>query len=86
MTAILVAAHSGYVRFNPILGSKDLALVINAQKRPGDLILIDGELTAGSSLLFYTEQKARLRHALRAEGLVEVTLGFDYEGTKIVAG
>ncbi|HXJ20054.1 MAG TPA: galactokinase [Polyangia bacterium] len=40
----------------------------------------------GGFLLFYTEQKARLRHALRAEGLVEVTLGFDYEGTKIVAG
>ncbi|HXU62621.1 MAG TPA: galactokinase, partial [Polyangia bacterium] len=40
----------------------------------------------GGFLLFYTEQKARLRNALRAEGLVEVTLGFDYEGTKIVSG
>jgi 4-amino-4-deoxy-L-arabinose transferase-like glycosyltransferase len=60
MTAMLVAAHSGYVRFNPILGSKDLALTINAQKRPGDLILIDGELTSGSSLLFYTREPALL--------------------------
>jgi 4-amino-4-deoxy-L-arabinose transferase-like glycosyltransferase len=59
-TAILLAAHQGYVRFNPILGSKDLALAINAQKRPGDLILIDGELTSGSSLLFYTRQPALL--------------------------
>ncbi|HEY1745082.1 MAG TPA: glycosyltransferase family 39 protein, partial [Granulicella sp.] len=58
--AILLAAHQGYVRFNPILGSKDLALAINAQKRPGDLILIDGELTSGSSLLFYTRQPALL--------------------------
>jgi hypothetical protein len=56
MTAILLATHEAYVRFNPILGSKDLALVINAQKRPGDLILIDGELTSGSSLLFYTRE------------------------------
>jgi 4-amino-4-deoxy-L-arabinose transferase-like glycosyltransferase len=59
-TAMLLAAHSGYVRFNPILGSKDIALVINAQRRPGDLIAIDGELTSGSSLLFYTEQPALL--------------------------
>jgi 4-amino-4-deoxy-L-arabinose transferase-like glycosyltransferase len=60
MTAILVAAHEGYVRFNPILGSKDIALAINAQKQPGDLILIDGELTSGSSLLFYTREPALL--------------------------
>jgi D-glycero-alpha-D-manno-heptose-7-phosphate kinase len=38
----------------------------------------------GGFLLFYTEQKARLRAALRGAGLVEVKLGFDYEGTKIV--
>ena len=60
MTAILVAAHEGYVRFNPILGSKDIALAINAQKQSGDLILIDGELTSGSSLLFYTREPALL--------------------------
>ena len=60
MTAILVAAHEGYVRFNPILGSKDIALAINAQKHSGDLILIDGELTSGSSLLFYTREPAYL--------------------------
>ncbi len=60
MTAVLFAAHEGYVRFNPILGSEDIALAINAQKRPGDLILIDGELTSGSSLLFYTREPAYL--------------------------
>jgi 4-amino-4-deoxy-L-arabinose transferase-like glycosyltransferase len=60
MAAILVAAHQGYVRFNPILGSENLALAINAQKQPGDLILIDGELTSGSSLLFYTREPALL--------------------------
>jgi 4-amino-4-deoxy-L-arabinose transferase-like glycosyltransferase len=57
MTAVLLAAHQGLVRFYPILGSKELALQIEAARRPGDLILIDGELTAGSTLLFYTSGK-----------------------------
>jgi len=38
----------------------------------------------GGFLLFYTEEKARLRAAMRGEGLREVKLGFEYEGTKIV--
>jgi 4-amino-4-deoxy-L-arabinose transferase-like glycosyltransferase len=56
MTSTLLATHEAYIRFNPILGSKNIALAINAQKQPGDLILIDGELTSGSSLLFYTRE------------------------------
>lgn len=58
MTAVLLAAHEGLARFYPILGSKDLALAIEAQRKPGDLVLIDGELTSGSTLLFYTAQPA----------------------------
>ena len=54
MTGVLLAAHEGLKRFYPILGSKDLALAIDAQRQAGDLIAIDGELTAGSTLLFYT--------------------------------
>ena len=38
----------------------------------------------GGFLLFYTEEKGRLRAALRRAGLLEVKLGFDYEGTKIL--
>jgi D-glycero-alpha-D-manno-heptose-7-phosphate kinase len=38
----------------------------------------------GGFLLFYTEEKARLRQALGREGLMEVKLAFDYEGTKIL--
>jgi 4-amino-4-deoxy-L-arabinose transferase-like glycosyltransferase len=64
MTVILLAAHEGLARFYPILGSKDLALaIIQAQKRaphPDDLILIDGELTSGSTLIFYTGQQVHL--------------------------
>jgi 4-amino-4-deoxy-L-arabinose transferase-like glycosyltransferase len=54
MIAVLLAAHEGLARFYPILGSKDLALRIEAVRQPGDLLLIDGELTSGSTLLFYT--------------------------------
>jgi D-glycero-alpha-D-manno-heptose-7-phosphate kinase len=38
----------------------------------------------GGFLLFYTEEKAKLRAALKKAGLMEVKLGFDYEGTKIL--
>lgn len=38
----------------------------------------------GGFLLFYTEEKMRLRRALRQEGLREVDLQFDFEGTKIL--
>jgi D-glycero-alpha-D-manno-heptose-7-phosphate kinase len=39
----------------------------------------------GGFLLFYAVDKARLRRALRAEGLQEVRFRFDFEGTKVVA-
>jgi 4-amino-4-deoxy-L-arabinose transferase-like glycosyltransferase len=64
MTLTLLAAHEALVRFNPILGSKGLADTIVAAQashpEPNDLILIDGELTAGSTLLFYTRQPVHL--------------------------
>ncbi len=64
MTLVLVGAHEGLVRFYPILGSKGLAESINrartAQPEPGDVIAIDGELTSGSTLLFYTQQPVYL--------------------------
>ena len=38
----------------------------------------------GGFLMFYAEDKARLRHALRSKGLTEVRFRFDFEGTKIL--
>ena len=38
----------------------------------------------GGFLMFYAEDKARLRHAMRQEGLQEVRFRFDFEGTKNV--
>ena len=60
MTLTLLAAHEGLVRFNPILGSKNLAEAILATQhtnpQPNDLILMDGEYTVGSTLTFYTHE------------------------------
>jgi D-glycero-alpha-D-manno-heptose-7-phosphate kinase len=39
----------------------------------------------GGFLMFYSEDKARLRRAMREAGLTEVRCHFDFEGTKIVA-
>jgi D-glycero-alpha-D-manno-heptose-7-phosphate kinase len=38
----------------------------------------------GGFLMFYTENKMRLRHALMKAGLEEVRFKFDFEGTKVV--
>ncbi len=38
----------------------------------------------GGFLLFYAEEKTRLRHAMRLAGLMEVRFRFDFEGTKQV--
>jgi 4-amino-4-deoxy-L-arabinose transferase-like glycosyltransferase len=65
---LLLSMHEGLVRFYPTLGSKGLALAITEAQRStcnlqpvtcnssSDLIMIDGELTSGSTLLFYTRQ------------------------------
>ena len=64
MVCVLLASHEGLVRFNPILGSEGLAEAIvaeeKAQPESGDLIVVDGELTSGSTLLFYTRQPVDL--------------------------
>jgi D-glycero-alpha-D-manno-heptose-7-phosphate kinase len=38
----------------------------------------------GGFLLFYTEDKKRVRHVLRETGLEEVRIRFDFEGTKTI--
>jgi 4-amino-4-deoxy-L-arabinose transferase-like glycosyltransferase len=60
MCGVLMAAHEGLARFYPILGSKDLALTIDHLRKPGDIILLDGELTSGSTVLFYTGEPVHL--------------------------
>jgi D-glycero-alpha-D-manno-heptose-7-phosphate kinase len=38
----------------------------------------------GGFLMFYSEDRARLRHAMLREGLREVRFRFDFQGTKVV--
>ncbi|MEO6568513.1 MAG: galactokinase [Opitutaceae bacterium] len=39
----------------------------------------------GGFLMFYADDKKKLRHAMREKGLQEVRFRFDFEGTKVVA-
>lgn len=68
MSGVLLSAHEGLVRFYPILGSKQLAQTIDAQLEPSDVIAIDGEITVGSSLLYYTRDTGS--HVLLVNGRV----------------
>lgn len=38
----------------------------------------------GGFLMFYTEDKKKLRHAMTEQGLTEVRFKFDFEGTKLI--
>src|SRR3984885_8917050 len=56
-----------------------------------DLALANGALGGkligaggGGFLMFYAEDKAKLRHAMRQAGLTEVRFRFDFEGTKLI--
>jgi D-glycero-alpha-D-manno-heptose-7-phosphate kinase len=56
-----------------------------------DLALANGALGGkligaggGGFLMFYADDKAELRHALRGAGLKEVRFRFDFEGTKLL--
>ncbi len=60
MCGVLLCVHSGLARFYPILGSKELAVETARLLQPGDRLVLDGELTSGSTLLFYTRQPVLL--------------------------
>ena len=38
----------------------------------------------GGFLMFYADDKAKLRHAMHRTGLKEVRFRFDFEGTKLI--
>ncbi|HEV2619880.1 MAG TPA: glycosyltransferase family 39 protein [Acidobacteriaceae bacterium] len=61
---LLLCVHQGLTRFYPTLGSRQLALAIVEEQRlhprPDDLIVVDGELTSGSTLIFYTGEPVHL--------------------------
>jgi 4-amino-4-deoxy-L-arabinose transferase-like glycosyltransferase len=62
MVCLLTCVHVSFARFSPILSSHDLAVAIQKQYRPGDLIVVDGEYHQASTLNFYTHIPLRVLH------------------------
>jgi len=62
MVALLTCVHVSFARFSPILSSHDLAVAIQKEYQPGDLIVIDGEYHQASTLNFYTHVPVRVLH------------------------
>ena len=62
MVVVLLSVHTALVTFAPILSSKQLALAIKKQYRPGDVIVIAGEYEQGSTLNFYTGVPVHILH------------------------
>ena len=56
MAVFLIAAHIAFARFDPMLGSKRMADTILAKASPADSIIIYGEQSEGSSIIFYTHK------------------------------
>jgi hypothetical protein len=65
MVVLLACVRISFGIFSPILSSKDLALAIREQYRPGDQIVVIGLYENASTLNFYTGIPL---HSLRAPG------------------
>ena len=52
----LIAAHIAFARFDPMLGSKQMADTIMAKGSPTDTFIIYGDQTFASSIVFYTHK------------------------------
>ncbi len=65
MVVLLACVRIAFGTFSPILSSKDLAMAIREQYRPGDQIVVIGLYENASSLNFYTGIPL---HSLRAPG------------------
>ncbi|MBV9623307.1 MAG: glycosyltransferase family 39 protein [Acidobacteria bacterium] len=63
MVALLAAVHSAFVKFSPILSSKQLAIEIQKHHHPGDVVVIDGEYHQASTLNYYLQERVRVLHA-----------------------
>ena len=62
MVGLLTCVHISFARFSPILSSHDLAVAIQKEYQPGDLIVVDGEYHQASTLNFYTHVPLRVLH------------------------
>jgi 4-amino-4-deoxy-L-arabinose transferase-like glycosyltransferase len=62
MVGLLTCVHSAFVTFSPILSSSQLAVAIEHDYKPGDLVVVDGEYHEASTLNFYTRLPLRVLH------------------------
>jgi 4-amino-4-deoxy-L-arabinose transferase-like glycosyltransferase len=62
MVALLFCVHSAFVRFSPILSSRQLAFAIQKHYKPGDVIVVDGQYHQASTLNFYLQVRVRVLH------------------------
>jgi len=60
MVVFLIAAHMALVTFSPVLSSKTLSDAIKPRLQPGDVVEINGEYEAGSTLGFYLRRQVRI--------------------------
>jgi 4-amino-4-deoxy-L-arabinose transferase-like glycosyltransferase len=60
MVIFLIASHQALITFSPVLSSKKLADAIQLQLRPTDVVEINGEYEAGSTLGFYLQRAVRI--------------------------
>ncbi len=60
MAVFLIAAHIALVRFDPFLGSEIMARKIAPELKPTDRVMIYGDQSFGSSLLFYLRRPIEL--------------------------
>jgi hypothetical protein len=55
MVVLFYAVHLSLGTFSSVLGSKPLAIAIQREYKPGDTIVVDGQYSRASSILFYTQ-------------------------------
>ena len=64
MVVLFYAVHLSLGTFSPILGSKPLAVAIQQNYKSGDTIVVDGQYSQASSILFYTGVQMHMLNGL----------------------
>ncbi len=82
LTIFFIAAHIAFVRFEPMLSSEPMAETIMQKGSPADTVIIYGEQSAASSIIFYTYRYFDARPTL----LVLPRCSKDGEGTTLLWG
>jgi hypothetical protein len=64
MVVLFYAVHLALGTFSPVLGSKPLAIAIQRNYKLGDTIVVDGQYSRASSILFYTGTQMHMLNGL----------------------